>query len=96
MISTNGASPFGVRETMMVWDSGAIRTLLLWAELDIYRCTMCDAEGNKTLHYFSEKQFDKNSHLGGTAHVMIDHVLLTESITDNHETWGVKLEFATT
>jgi peptide chain release factor subunit 1 len=95
MISTNSACSFGVRETMMAWDSGAIDTLLLWDELDIYRCSLRDAEGNECLHYFSEKQLDENLHLDGTADVMVDHELLTEWMAENHDTRGVKLEFVT-
>jgi peptide chain release factor subunit 1 len=95
MISTNGACSFGLRETMMAWDSGAVDTLLLWDELDVYRCTMRDAEGTESLHYFSQKQLDENSHPDGTADMMVEHVLLTEWMADHHETSGAKLEFVT-
>jgi peptide chain release factor subunit 1 len=95
LISTGGACSFGVRETMMAWDASAIETLILWDELDVYRCTMRDADGNESVAYYSEKQIDDNSHLSGGAEQMADKVLLTDWMAENALTRGVKLEFVT-
>ena len=94
LISTNGACAFGVRETMMAWDASAIDTLILYDELDVYRCTMKDADGNETVQYFTEHQLDSKEHLSDkSAQEMSEKILLTDWMAENHETRGVKLEF---
>jgi peptide chain release factor subunit 1 len=95
LISTGGACSFGVRETMMAWDASAIDTLILWDELDIYRCTMRDAGGNESFQYYTERQLEDNSHLTGSAEEMSEQVLLTDWMAENAQTRGVKLEFVT-
>lgn len=93
LISTGGACSFGVRETMMAWDAGAIDTLILWDELDVYRCTMRDSEGEETIQYFTERQLEDKEHLTGKTDQLVDKVLLTDWMAENHQTRGVKLEF---
>ena len=96
MISTNGPCSFGVKETMMAWDAGAIDTLILWDELKEYRCTLKDSEGNEVVQYFSEAQLEKNEHLQNSSHEeLVEKVLLTEWMAENHKSRGVKLEFVT-
>ncbi|KAH0795689.1 eukaryotic peptide chain release factor subunit 1-2 [Histomonas meleagridis] len=95
-ISTGGACAFGVRETMLAFEAGAIETIILWDELKEYRCTLHDAEGNEIIQYFSEYQLEKNEHLKDKAHEeLVDKVLLTDWMAENHKSKGVKLEFVT-
>jgi peptide chain release factor subunit 1 len=88
LISTGGACSFGVRETMMAWDAGAVDTLILWDELAIYRCTTCDADGNESIHCSSERQIEGNSHLTGGAEQMAAQELLADWMAQNAQTRG--------
>jgi peptide chain release factor subunit 1 len=94
LFATNGACSSGVKETMMAWDAGAIETLILWDELKVYRCTMRDAEGEETNGFFTQHELDHNTHLTGDIQV-VETVLLTDWMAENHQTKGVKLEFVT-
>lgn len=96
MISTGGACSFGVRETMLAWDAGAIETLILYDELDLYRCAMKDEDGNETIKYYTEKQMSENEHLTSESHEqMTESALLTDWMAENHTQRGAKLEFVT-
>jgi len=94
LISTGGACSFGVKETMMAFDAGAIDTIILWDDLRVFRCTMKNSEGEESIHFFSEEQMDKNEHLDGEhGEQIVDSVLLTEWMAENAQSKGVKLEF---
>jgi peptide chain release factor subunit 1 len=95
LISTGGACAYGLRETMMAWDAGAIETLILWDELDVYRCTLRDADGNTVIQHYTEKQMEGQAHLQGGAEELVESVLLTEWMAENHTQRGAKLEFVT-
>ena len=56
---------------------------------------MKDADRDESVQYYSEKEIEDKSHLTGGAEQMVDRVMLTDWMTENAQTRGVKLEFVT-
>lgn len=94
-IGQNGPCSFGIKETMMAYDSGAIETLILWDELNVYRCLMETDSGDQDIQYYTEYQLEKGEHLKGEFHHLKEKILLTEWMADHHKEKGAKLEFVT-
>lgn len=95
LISTNGACAYGIKDTMMAWDANAIDTLILFEELMVYRCTFRDQDQNETIEYLTEYQIEKkhkDSDLDQSTR-MVDKVLLTDWMAENHQMRGIHLEF---
>ena len=95
LIGQGGACAFGIKETMMAFDSGAVDTLILWDELKVYRCLMETDNGDQEIEYYTQYQLDHNEHLNGEYHHLKEKVLLTEWMADHHKEKGAKLEFVT-
>jgi peptide chain release factor subunit 1 len=95
LIGTGGACAFGIKETMMAFDSGAVETLIMWDDLPIYRCVMESDNGDQSIEYYTQHQLDASEHLNDDFHHLKEQVYLTEWMADNHKTKGAKLEFVT-
>jgi peptide chain release factor subunit 1 len=75
---------FGVRDTMMALEAGAVETLILWEELKIRRC---ESEGNEgKVTYLKEGEESEGQGEGE---------LLTDWMAQHYEQFGVKLVFVT-
>ena len=95
MVATGGSCAFGIKETMLAYDAGAIDTLIMWEDLKTFRCVMKNDDGEESIQYYTQYQLEKNEHLAGSHCTLADKVLLTEWMAENHKQKGCKLEFVT-
>lgn len=93
-ISTNGACSFGIRETMMAFAAGAVETMIMYEELDVYRCVMRNVDEGETIEYFTTAQLEKNEHMkSGRYDALLEKTVLADWMAENHHLSGIKLEY---
>ena len=96
MISSGGSCAFGIKETMVAWEAGAIDTLILWDELNVFRCVMKPKEGDEIIQYYTEYQLEKAEHLKNNPDCdLIEKQYLTDWMAEYHTLKGCRLEFVT-
>ena len=77
----------------MAFDSGAVETMIMWDELQVFRCLMETDNGDQAIEYYTQYQLDHNEHLKGEFHHLKEKVYLTEWMAENHkqkQTWPKK------
>lgn len=95
----NGKFVFGVKDTLMVLEMGAVETLIVWEELPVQRFTLRDSQGALHVKHLTEEQAKDGSHFvnkaDNTELEVIDQLPLLEWLANNYKKFGCTLEFVT-
>lgn len=84
----SGKICFGIEETMIALEMGAIETLLIWEEYPNECTVLKNKETNKEIIIFNN-QYDENEFL------FIDRLLYVEWLANHYKDFGANLEFIT-
>jgi len=91
---------FGVRDTIRALEMGAIETLLVWDELQIWRLTLENPSSKEsdsvfvTPREYEKGEFQKDKETGVTLDVT-EKTDMLEWLAENYQSFGAKLEFVT-
>jgi len=91
---------FGVRDTIRALEMGAVETLLVWDELQIWRLTLENPSTKESDHIFvtpreyEKAEFQKDKETGVTLDVS-EKIDLVEWLAENYKTFGAQLELVT-
>lgn len=91
---------FGMADTVQGLDMGAVETLIVWEELEVYRVVIRNSHTDReTTHYLTPKEL-KNEKLyrdaeSGVELDVTEKELFVDWIVENYKRFGTKLEFIT-
>lgn len=90
---------FGIRDTLYSLDSGAVETLIVWENLDIFRYVLESSTGDKIVKHMTELQA-KNPEAfldPATSENMeiVESMPLIEWFAENYKNFGAQLEIVT-
>jgi peptide chain release factor subunit 1 len=91
---------FGVRDTMRALEMSAIKTIVVWDDLDIIRFKLRNPSTKETSEkYISSKDTENNDFLKDNKTGVIMDILeqqeLLEWLAENYKSFGAKMEFVT-
>jgi len=91
---------FGIKDTMMALEMGAVSTLITWENLDIKRLIIRNPHtGTSETHYKTPEEAKREELYRcpdtGVELEIEENVLFVEWIVENYKTFGTKLEFIT-
>lgn len=91
---------FGIKDTMVGLDMGAISTLIVWENLDLKRLHIKNPHTDMEQVLYVTPEEEKNEKLyrcpeSGVELDLIENSLFVEWIVENYKTFGCKLEFIT-
>jgi len=91
---------FGIKDTMVALDMGAISTLIVWENLDLRRLHIKNPHTDAEQVLYLTPEETKNEKLyrcpdSGVELDLIENSLFVEWIVENYKTFGAKLEFIT-
>lgn len=91
---------YGIKDTLKCLDMGAIETLVVYENLQIYRVTLKNNQsGTETILHLSEEQLQNPVYFkdidSGVDLDVVDKVLYLEWLADNYKNFGAKLEIVT-
>jgi peptide chain release factor subunit 1 len=84
---------FGASETLRAWEAGAVEKLIVFENLDQWRCILRDDSGAEVVGFFTGKQLEAGTQFKGDAAELVEAVLLTEWLAEHHALQGSQLEF---
>lgn len=88
---------FGVKDTLIALDSGAVEELIVWENLDIQRITLCHptTQTKSVVHLQEEKMKEQKFEEDGVELDIVENISLVEWITNHFKEFGAKLQFVT-
>lgn len=91
---------FGIKDTMVALEMGAVQTLICWEDLELKRIHIENPHTDEQQVVFAMPEEEKNEKLfrcpiSGVELNVIENILFVEWIVENHKCFGTKLEFIT-
>merc|ERR1712032_1384612 len=91
---------FGIKDTMQGLEMGAVETLIVWENLDLFRLVIRNAHTDVSTTHFLTPQETKNQKLyrdeeSGVELEVSEHKAFVEWIVETYKNYGAKLEFIT-
>lgn len=91
---------YGVKDTMQALEMGAVKTLILWEELNIQRMKLVNkVTGDERIVNLNTEQQKDRSHFvdeaTGAEFDMVESQALIEWLAENYKKFGAKLDFVT-
>jgi len=91
---------FGIKDTMMALEMGAVSTLIVWENLDVLRIKIRNAHTDVENVHLLTPEAAKNEKLyrdqdSGVELEVSENMAFVEWIVENYKTFGTKLEFIT-
>ena len=92
----SGLYCFGPVDTLEALEAGAVKTLILWEELDIYKIKILINNGEEIILYLKENEL-KAGHksLPAEKFEIKEKILLLDWLVDNYKKFGAEIQIAT-
>eukprot|EP01096_Ripella_sp_DP13-Kostka_P012285 TRINITY_DN509_c1_g1_i1.p1 TRINITY_DN509_c1_g1~~TRINITY_DN509_c1_g1_i1.p1 ORF type:complete len:433 (-),score=210.18 TRINITY_DN509_c1_g1_i1:346-1644(-) len=90
---------YGINDTIAAWESGAVKTLVAWENLDFLRVTLRNAEGQESIRILRPRELTDASKItdseSGAVLDVIDQMPLLEWLAEHYKERGAQLEIVT-